>query len=112
VKNYQNRGSDQEETDEGQVYVEQRQLDRVFEKQIPVRHRSEGDHEVKLEGYEGCPENGGLARRVVQRPLQLVHVFRIDGHHPSSLGLATGAVMTVTLPLVVGGVEDSWVYPR
>jgi hypothetical protein len=44
--------------------------------------------------------------------LQLVHVFRIDGHHPSSLGLATGAVMTVTLPLVVGGVEDSWVYPR
>src|ERR1700746_2338935 len=62
VKNYQNRGSDQEETDEGQVYVEQRQLDRVFEKQIPVRHRSEGDHEVKLEGYEGCPETGGLAR--------------------------------------------------
>jgi hypothetical protein len=33
-------------------------------------------------------------------------------NHPSSLGLATGAVMTVTLPLVVGGVEDSWIYPK
>src|SRR6516165_1443648 len=106
VENHQNRGSDQEETDEGQVYVEQRQFDRVFEKQIPVRHRSEGDHEVKLEGYEGCPENGGLTRRVVQRSLQLVHVFRIDGHH-RSFALATGALMTVTLPLVVGGVEGS-----
>src|SRR5258708_34837584 len=48
VKNYQNRGSDQEETEEGQGYIDQLRLDRDFEKQIPRRHRSEGDPQVKL----------------------------------------------------------------
>src|SRR6516225_11047737 len=33
--------------------------------------------------------------------------FGSMANHPSSLGLATGAVMAVTLPLVVGGVEGS-----
>ncbi|MFI5011074.1 MAG: hypothetical protein ACHQAY_01880 [Hyphomicrobiales bacterium] len=66
MEDQENGRGHNEESGERQFDVQERHLDRLFEEQIAMRDRSDGDRQIDLEGDEGRPENGSPAGRVVE----------------------------------------------
>jgi len=54
-----------------------RQLDRVFEKEILVRHRAGGDREIEEHEQIGEPQGAADRRRVVYRGLDRLQIVGI-----------------------------------
>ena len=60
---------EEEESEERQLDVEERQLDRILEKEIGVRHRARGDGEIEENEQIGEPQAPADRRRIVDRLL-------------------------------------------
>ena len=80
---------EEEEGEQRQFDVEERQLDRLLEKEIGVRHRARGDREVEQNEQIGEPEAAADRRRVVDRLLDRLQIVGL-GRDRRKVGRAGG----------------------
>ena len=70
---------EEEEGEQRQFDVEERQLDRILEEEIGVRHRARGDREIEQDEQIGEPQAPADRRRVVDRLLDRLQIVGFGG---------------------------------
>ena len=68
---------EEEEGEQRQFDVEERQLDRILEKEIGVRHRARGDRKIEEDEQIGEPQAPADRRRVVDGCLDRLQIVGI-----------------------------------
>ena len=69
----------EEEREQRQFDVEERELDRILEKEIGMRHRARGDREIEENEKVGEPQAAADGRRVVDRLLDSLQIVGLLG---------------------------------